>query len=992
MPDMLRNDLQAENERLRTKLEEFRIRAQEAEQALEAIRTGQVESLVVEGPNGTSIFSLESADHSYRVLVEAMNEGAATLGEEGTILYCNSRFAEMLDAPLERVMGSSIHRFLPERSRLAFDALVREADCGESRGEVELLRWSGECLPAYLSASAIHDESSRRLCLVATDLRDQKRNEHMVAAERLARSVIEQSEEAIIVCDDSGRIIRASAAAEKLCGTNSLLRRFDEVFTIELARQAEQATDLRKFHETNIAEAALHGAVASVAPATLSRPDGTHADLLVSANALKGEGDRVHGCVINLVDITELSRAQKALQQSTERERFLAEVLENATTAFGVGAPDGSLVFFNRAFAKLTGYSREELERGRLTWATDLTPPEWRKPEAEILSNTCRSGQTARYEKEYLRKDGSRVPIELTVQPVLNGRGDVVHYRSFITDITERKRLERLYAVRTKVNEVIVRTRDEQALFDEVCRIVVEQGEFPLVWIGLVNDQWVTPVATFGRQVAYLDEVKVEVDGRLGQGPTGTCIRENRPIINHDFDNNPNTVVWRQTALRHGMRASAAFPLRKGDTVIGAFTIYAERPNAFDPEQIGLLEALSADISYALVALEHERKRTETEAALREADQRKNDFLASLSHELRNPLAPIKNSLYILERVQPGSDKATHSLAVINRQTAQLTRLVDDLLDVTRITRNKIQLHPTRLDINELVKAVVEDQRSIFANAEVQLEFRLATDAVYVNADENRLTQVVGNLLQNAAKFTGRGGTTCITITADSAQHQAVIDVADNGVGIAPSVLERLFQPFMQADQTLDRSLGGLGLGLALVKGLVELHGGTVTARSAGLGEGSAFEVRLPLVQAELTVTLTAEKEQVRRRRILVIEDNIDAADTLHMALEYCGHDVTVAYSGHDGLVSARELRPQVVFCDIGLPGIDGYEVARTLRADDSLRGLYLVALSGYALPEDLKRAEDAGFDMHLAKPPSLEKIEELLDNLPRARSRKSVA
>jgi two-component system CheB/CheR fusion protein len=281
------------------------------------------------------------------------------------------------------------------------------------------------------------------------------------------------------------------------------------------------------------------------------------------------------------------------------------------------------------------------------------------------------------------------------------------------------------------------------------------------------------------------------------------------------------------------------------------------------------------------------------------------------------------------------------------------------------------------------VKAVVEDQRSTFTNAEVRLEARPANQAVYVNADPNRLTQVVGNLLQNAVKFTGSGGTTCITISADAVQRLAIIEITDNGVGVAPDVLARLFQPFIQAEQTLHRSRGGLGLGLALVKGLVELHGGTVAARSAGLGRGSAFKVMLPLVDAEIISTQAAEKEPALRRRILVIEDNVDAADTMRMALEYCGHDVAVAYTGHDGLASARELRPEVVFCDIGLPGIDGYEVARALRADDSVKGPYLVALSGYALPEDLKRAEDAGFDQHLAKPPSLEKIEEVLDNLP---------
>ena len=980
MPGTLRNDLQSENDRLRTELEEFRIRAEEAEQALEAIRTGQVESLVVEGPSGTSIFSLESADNSYRVLVEAMNEGAATLGEDGTILYCNNRFAEMLDAPLERVMGSPIHRFLPERSRLAFDALVRDADSGESRGEIELSRQSGQKLPAYLSASAIHDESSRRLCLVATDLRVQKRNEQIVAAERLARSVIEQSAEAIIVCDDSARIIRVSAAAERLCGTNPLLRNFDDLYPIKFSAQADPRSNLREYNES-IAQAVLHGAVARVAPATLTRRDGTTADVLVSANALRGEDARVHGCVINLVDITELSRTQKELVKSEAR---LRSVLENSLDAsYRYDLRHCQFDFVAPAIHALTGFSSAEMLSMTFEQFVARVHSEDLATLTAALDHALVTGEL-KVEYRFQHRDGNYRYLADRAMILRDDDGRFRYRNGVMRDVTERKQLERLYAVRTQINEAIVRTHDEQSLLNAVCRIVVEQVAFPVVWVGLVNNRAVSPVAVCGPRAAYLAEVKVEVEGTLGQGPTGTCIRENRPVINDDFTSNPKTAVWRQSALRHGIRASAAFPLHKGDSVVGAFTLYAERPGAFDAEQIQLLEALSADISYALVAQEHERKRAETEAALRDADQRKNDFLASLSHELRNPLAPIKNSLFILERAQPGSEKATQSLAVINRQTAQLTRLVDDLLDVTRITRNKIQPQLSRVDLNELVRAVAEYQRSIFANAEVQLECRLANYAVYVKADSNRLTQVVGNLLQNAAKFTARGGTTCITVTADPARQLAVIEVADNGIGIAPGVLERLFQPFMQADQTLDRSLGGLGLGLALVKGLVELHGGTVAARSAGLGRGSVFEVRLPLVEAEISATLPAEKERSRRRRILVIEDNVDAADTLHMALEYCGHDVAVAYNGRDGLASARQLRPDIILCDIGLPGMDGYEVARTLRADDSLMGLYLVALSGYALPEDLKRAKDAGFDQHLAKPPSLEKIEELLDSLPR--------
>ncbi len=263
---------------------------------------------------------------------------------------------------------------------------------------------------------------------------------------------------------------------------------------------------------------------------------------------------------------------------------------------------------------------------------------------------------------------------------------------------------------------------------------------------------------------------------------------------------------------------------------------------------------------------------------------------------------------------------------------------------------------------------------------------RAAATPVYVHADWNRIAQALGNLLQNAAKFTGRGGTTRVTLEADQAARLAVIRVSDTGVGMSPELLSRLFEPFSQADETLDRSKGGLGLGLALVKGLVNLHGGEVEARSAGAGRGAEFIVRLPL---ELPETAQAESSQQEAghgcRRVLIIEDNVDAANSLSEALGLSCHEVAVAYNGPDGIAKAREFHPEVVLCDIGLPGMDGYQVARVFRDDVSLRDIYLVALTGYALPDDLQQAQQAGFQRHLAKPPSLEKLETLLAHVPSA-------
>jgi signal transduction histidine kinase/ActR/RegA family two-component response regulator len=368
---------------------------------------------------------------------------------------------------------------------------------------------------------------------------------------------------------------------------------------------------------------------------------------------------------------------------------------------------------------------------------------------------------------------------------------------------------------------------------------------------------------------------------------------------------------------------------------------------------------------------------------LAQADLRKNEFLAVLSHELRNPLAPITNSIFILERAEPGSDDATRALAVIDRQARQLSRLVDDLLDLTRISRGKFELQLHRVELNQLVRRTLDDQRSLFEQAGVRVEQRFTSQPVYVEVDSNRLAQAIGNLLQNAAKFTGAGGEVSTSVGVDS--DCATITIADSGVGIAPEMIARVFEPFVQAGRTLDLSKGGLGLGLALVKSIIELHGGEVVARSGGFGRGAQFVLWLPLA-GEGIVEVELERTPIRRRgrRVLLIEDNIDAAVTLSEVLELLAHDVAIAYSGPEGLAKAREMRPEVVLCDLGLPTMDGFDVARAFQADATLKRTLLVALSGYALPEDIQRAMEAGFHLHLAKPADVAKLKQVLDEVSR--------
>ncbi|WP_242343986.1 hybrid sensor histidine kinase/response regulator [Anaeromyxobacter terrae] len=375
-----------------------------------------------------------------------------------------------------------------------------------------------------------------------------------------------------------------------------------------------------------------------------------------------------------------------------------------------------------------------------------------------------------------------------------------------------------------------------------------------------------------------------------------------------------------------------------------------------------------------------ERARQESEERLRaiaeqlaEADRRKDEFFRILSHELRNPLAPIRNALHLLGRAPDDPVRSARARAVMERQIGHLSRIVDDLLDVSRITHGRIQLRREPLDLARVVHDAVEDHRAGFDAIGVALVLQLPPGPVAVEGDETRIAQVVGNLLANSAKFTPRGGAVTVRVE-EGPGRAALLQVCDTGEGIEADVLPRLFEPFSQADRSLARSRGGLGLGLSVVKRLVELHGGTVAATSAGKGAGTEVAVRLPLAAApRAPAPREAPGVAACAAHVLIVEDNADAAETLRDALELEGVVVTVAPDGEAGLAAARRRPPDLVICDIGLPGeLDGYGVARAVRADPALRHLPLVALTGYAGPEDRARAREAGFDQHLGKPTSL--------------------
>ncbi|HEX7183060.1 MAG TPA: ATP-binding protein [Thermoanaerobaculia bacterium] len=371
---------------------------------------------------------------------------------------------------------------------------------------------------------------------------------------------------------------------------------------------------------------------------------------------------------------------------------------------------------------------------------------------------------------------------------------------------------------------------------------------------------------------------------------------------------------------------------------------------------------------------------------LREADRRKDEFLAMLAHELRNPLAPIRTAVEVLRMVGPADPPVQQARGMIERQVMHMARLVDDLLDVSRISRGKILLRKERLDLVPLVRAAAEDHRSLIEANRLTLAAELPDQPVWVAGDPTRLSQVLGNLLQNSNKFTNPGGRVTIRLTEDGDEGIAVLAVEDTGIGMEPGMLARLFEPFSQADRSLDRSRGGLGLGLALVKGLTELHSGSVQASSAGRGRGTRITIQLPLSPQPAVEAGTGFLSQSPARSlwILVVEDNRDAAESLQMLLEIYGHQVVVAETGQAGLEAARQHRPDVAICDIGLPGgMDGYALARLLRRADETAGIYLIALSGYGQEEDRRQARQAGFDQHLTKPVDPLTLAKLLETLP---------
>jgi signal transduction histidine kinase/ActR/RegA family two-component response regulator len=404
------------------------------------------------------------------------------------------------------------------------------------------------------------------------------------------------------------------------------------------------------------------------------------------------------------------------------------------------------------------------------------------------------------------------------------------------------------------------------------------------------------------------------------------------------------------------------------------------QPHEPSDRDLRLLDILARQAADLIERGQAEAALRQSQERLRDADRRKDEFLAMLAHELRNPLAPIRNVSELLARMLPPDSKLQEPVAMIKRQTTQLTRLVDDLLDVSRITSGRIDLRQTPIEVAAIIAQALETVKPLLDEKKHAVSITSSFRPLYVDGDFARLEQCVVNVLANAAKYTDAGGK--ILIQTRSEQACAVIEIADTGAGIAAELLPRVFDLFVQSDRTLDRAQGGLGIGLSVVKRLIEMHGGRIHAHSAGIGHGSTFEIRLPLIAGPTSIRPEVPRRKVTPRRILIVDDNADAANSLVLLLDIEGHETLAASSAREAIDRLESFQPDVALLDIGLPDMDGYTLAELIRESAPCKGMKLVALTGYGQAEDVARARQAGFDAHLIKPLDYSLLRQTLERL----------
>nr|WP_314630849.1 PAS domain S-box protein [uncultured Noviherbaspirillum sp.] len=718
----------------------------------------------------------------------------------------------------------------------------------------------------------------------------------------------------------------------------------------------------------------------------LKRRDGQYRHVSARAIPVLDRGGVVREWVGVHADVTDRSQAEAQHRRAAAEAAAAAEAnakyrifFEQGAYLAGVMSLDGTMLEANRLSLDAGGYRPEDVI-GRKFWDCRW----WnRSPalQASMRSGALQaaSGSLFRMETPYALADGSERVIDLVLAPVMDGHGKVLFIAQTGTDITERKQVEQRLRLLDEMNEATRNASDPRVIMEEVPRLLGEHlraSRCAYADVEPNNDQftirhdWNAPGAQSSVGTYSLDLF----------GPRAARdMREGRTLVIRDVDRELTPAEGGDMFSAIGVKAIICCPLVKEGKLVAMMALHQDAPRDWSAANVTLLEEV-VERSWAHI------ERIRAMETLRVEDRRKSEFLAVLAHELRNPLAPIRNGLQVMRVASGDPETVARVRDVMERQLAHLVHLVDDLLDIARITRGKVDLQKQQVALRTVVASAVETSLPAIESRRHQLSLRLPEPALYLTVDPTRISQVIGNLLTNAAKYTPVGGH--IDVSARQDGGDVVLSVGDDGIGIPAESLCAIFDMFTQVGDKLDRTQGGLGIGLSLARRLVELHGGTIAVESAGNGQGTTFHVRLPLaagIPVESPVDAGARQDarsDGRRFRILVVDDNADAAETMSDYLEMSGYASQVVYNGCQALEAVRTFRPEVVFLDIGMPGMNGYEVASEIRKIPEMAGVTLVALTGWGAGSDRQKAQEAGFDHHLTKPASFNTVQALLSAL----------
>ena len=759
--------------------------------------------------------------------------------------------------------------------------------------------------------------------LIILSIEDVTERQQSERALREQSRLLDLTSDAIMVRNAEGLIVYWNAGAEKLFGwtrEEALGKSSHDLLKTECPVLIDQITE------------ALHRDGHWTGEFVQTKRDGERITVLVRKSLDRDSEGNTDSVLVTLTDISERLRAEAALRRSELRFRTAVTTVSNL---IWTNNAEGKMEGEQPGWENFTGQTQEEYQG--YGWSKAVHPED-AQPTIDAWDQAVAEKRTFIFEHRVRRADGEWRLCSVRAAPVLGEDGAILEWVGVHNDITEQKRSE----------ETLRRSEERHRALITASSDVVYQ----------MNADWSEVAPLDGRDLVASSAV-----------PNRDWLEEN--IFPED---QPQILA----AIDEAVRTKSLFKMEHR----------VRRPNGGEgwtvSRAVPLCDAHGEIVEWFGTASDVTERHLAGEALaahaaeLARADRSKDEFLAMLAHELRNPLAPLRNASEILRSTDVSADERTHAQNILDRQIENMSRMIDDLLDVSRITEGKIELRKKAVSLESILTAATSLARSGCAAHSQDLALTLPAEPVWLNADATRLEQVFGNLLTNACKYSGVGSH--IVIRAERMNGEVSVSVCDDGAGISPELLPHIFDLFVQASRTLDRAHGGLGIGLTLVQRLVNLHGGSIEAYSDGLGHGAEFIVRLPiLAEAPPAPAPTPRPAQETPRRILIVDDNTDSARSLAILQSRRGHETRTAFTGPDALTAAAEFLPEVVLLDIGLPGMDGFEVARNIRTMPALKGALLIAMSGYGRDEDRAEAKLAGFDEYMVKPVELTQLREWL-------------